>query len=93
MIETAWSAGVLRLLFLGISCIYPKFAEQPIKEALLTGPLEPTKEWYASAKIAGIKLWEALRKQHGFEQSIECPPISMVLVITITKKTAMCCPI
>ena len=44
MIETAWSAGVLRLLFLGISCIYPKFDEQPIKEALLTGPLEPNKE-------------------------------------------------
>ena len=56
------------MLFLGSSCIYPKFAEQPIKEeALLTGPLEPTNEWYAIAKIAGIKLCEALRKQHGFD--------------------------
>jgi GDP-L-fucose synthase len=56
------------LLFLGSSCIYPKFAEQPIKEeALLTGPLEPTNAWYAIAKIAGIKLCEALRQQHGFD--------------------------
>ena len=68
VIETAWRYGVRRLLFLGSSCIYPKFAEQPIKEeALLTGPLEPTNEWYAIAKIAGIKLCEALRKQHGFD--------------------------
>ena len=68
VIETAWRSGVRRLLFLGSSCIYPKFAEQPIKEeALLTGPLEPTNEWYAIAKIAGIKLCEALRKQHGFD--------------------------
>ena len=67
-IETAWRSGVRRLLFLGSSCIYPKFAEQPIKEeALLTGPLEPTNEWYAIAKIAGIKLCEALRLQHGFD--------------------------
>ena len=57
-----------RLLFLGSSCIYPKFAKQPIREeALLTGELEPTNEWYAIAKIAGIKLCEALRKQHGFD--------------------------
>ncbi|MGC6482610.1 MAG: GDP-L-fucose synthase family protein [Synechococcus sp.] len=68
VIETAWRSGVRRLLFLGSSCIYPKFAEQPIKEeALLTGPLEPTNEWYAIAKISGIKLCEALRKQHGFD--------------------------
>ena len=68
VIETAWQSGVRRLLFLGSSCIYPKFAEQPIKEeALLTGPLEPTNEWYAIAKIAGIKLCESLRKQHGFD--------------------------
>ena len=68
VIETAWSAGVRRLLFLGSSCIYPKVAEQPIKEeALLTGPLEPTNEWYAIAKISGIKLCEALRQQHGFD--------------------------
>ena len=68
VIETAWLSGVRRFLFLGSSCIYPKFAEQPIKEeALLTGPLEPTNEWYANAKIAGIKLCEALRIQHGFD--------------------------
>ena len=68
VIETAWRSGVRRLLFLGSSCIYPKFAEQPLKEeALLTGPLEPTNEWYAIAKIAGIKLCESLRKQHGFD--------------------------
>ena len=68
VIETAWRIGVRRLLFLGSSCIYPKFAEQPIKEeALLTGPLEPTNEFYAIAKIAGIKLCEALRKQHNFD--------------------------
>ena len=68
VIETAWRSGVRRLLFLGSSCIYPKFAEQPIKEeSLLTGFLEPTNEWYAIAKIAGIKLCAALRKQHGFD--------------------------
>ena len=68
VIETAWRSGVRRLLFLGSSCIYPKFAEQPIKEeALLTGALEPTNEWYAIAKIAGIKQCEALRVQHGFD--------------------------
>lgn len=68
VIETAWHSGVRRLLFLGSSCIYPKFAEQPIKEEmLLTGSLEPTNEWYAIAKITGIKLCEALRKQHDFD--------------------------
>ena len=68
VIETAWRRGVRRLLFLGSSCIYPKFAEQPIREeALLTGALEPTNEWYAIAKITGIKLCAALRLQHGFD--------------------------
>jgi GDP-L-fucose synthase len=68
VIETAWRTGVRRLLFLGSSCIYPKFAAQPIREeALLTGALEPTNEWYAIAKITGIKLCEALRRQHGFD--------------------------
>ena len=62
----AESVGVEKLLFLGSSCIYPKHAEQPIKEeALLTGPLEPTNEWYAIAKIAGIKLALAYRRQYG----------------------------
>ncbi|MBB3353327.1 GDP-L-fucose synthase [Rhizobium sp. BK049] len=64
--EAAHRGGVDRLLFLGSSCIYPKLAPQPIpEEALLTGPLEPTNEWYAIAKIAGIKLAEAYRKQYG----------------------------
>jgi GDP-L-fucose synthase len=68
VIETAWRHGIRRLLFLGSSCIYPKFAEQPIREeALLTGALEPTNEWYAIAKITGIKLCAALRQQHGFD--------------------------
>jgi len=68
VIEEAWKAGVRRLLFLGSSCIYPKFAEQPIREeSLLTGSLEPTNECYAIAKIAGIKLCESLRKQYGFD--------------------------
>jgi GDP-L-fucose synthase len=68
VIETAWRSGVRRLLFLGSSCIYPKFAEQPIREeALLTGALEPTNEWYAIAKITGIKLCAALRQQHSFD--------------------------
>ena len=64
--EAAHRNGVNRFLFLGSSCIYPKFAKQPIREdALLTGPLEPTNEWYAIAKIAGIKLAQAYRRQHG----------------------------
>ena len=66
IIDAAWRNGVEKLLFLGSSCIYPKHAAQPItEEALLTGPLEPTNEWYAIAKIAGIKLCQAYRKQYG----------------------------
>jgi len=66
VIEAAFRADVGKLLFLGSSCIYPKFAEQPIVESsLLTGSLEPTNEWYAVAKIAGIKLAQAYRQQHG----------------------------
>ena len=64
--QAAHESGVDRMLFLGSSCIYPKLAPQPIQEsALLTGPLEPTNEWYAIAKIAGIKLAQAYRKQYG----------------------------
>jgi GDP-L-fucose synthase len=66
LVQAAHEAGVDRMLFLGSSCIYPKLAEQPIKEeSLLTGPLEPTNEWYAIAKIAGIKLCQAYRAQYG----------------------------
>jgi len=67
VIHAAHLAGVKKLQFLGSSCIYPKFAPQPIREeSLLTGPLEPTNEWYAIAKIAGIKMAQAYRKQYGF---------------------------
>jgi GDP-L-fucose synthase len=66
VIHAAKSAGVKKLLFLGSSCIYPRMAEQPMREeALLTGALEPTNEWYAIAKIAGIKLCAAFRRQYG----------------------------
>lgn len=66
LIEAARQADVAKLLFLGSSCIYPKFAPQPIAEdALLTGALEPTNEWYAIAKIAGIKLCQSYRLQYG----------------------------
>ncbi len=66
LIHASHRVGVEKLLFLGSSCIYPKFAPQPIEEeALLTGPLEPTNEWYAIAKIAGIKLCQAYRRQYG----------------------------
>ncbi|KGG02865.1 GDP-L-fucose synthetase [Prochlorococcus marinus str. MIT 9321] len=68
LIEASWINNVKRLLFLGSSCIYPKFASQPIKEEyLLSGDLEKTNEWYAIAKISGIKLCQALRKQHNFD--------------------------
>jgi len=66
IVHAAYRMGVAKLVFLGSSCIYPKFAPQPIPEdALLTGPLEPTNEWYAVAKIAGIKLCQAYRRQYG----------------------------
>ena len=66
LIHGAYVAGVRKLLFLGSSCIYPRLASQPMKEEyLLTGPLEPTNEWYAVAKIAGIKMCQAYRRQYG----------------------------
>ena len=68
IVEAAFRCGVEKLMLLGSSCIYPKMAPQPITEdALLTGPLEPTNAWYAIAKIAGIKLGQAYRRQHGFD--------------------------
>src|ERR1051325_6396855 len=67
VIDSAYRSGVKKLLFLGSSCIYPKLAPQPLREDyLLTGQLEPTNEWYAIAKIAGIKLCQAYRQQYGF---------------------------
>ena len=77
IIESAWLNKTKRLLFLGSSCIYPKFAPQPIKEeSLLKGELEPTNQWYAIAKIAGIKLCESLRIQYGFD-SISLMPTNL----------------
>lgn len=67
VIDAAYRHGVRKLLFLGSSCIYPKLAPQPMREeALLTGSLEPTNEWYAIAKIAGLKMCQAYRRQYGF---------------------------
>ena len=77
VIESSWKTGVKRLLFLGSSCIYPKFSKQPIKEEyLLNGSLESSNQWYAIAKISGIKLCEALRKQYGFD-SISLMPTNL----------------
>ena len=68
VVDAAWRSGVTRLLFLGSSCIYPRLAPQPMTEdCLLTGPLEPTNECYAIAKIAGIKMCQAYRRQYGFD--------------------------
>lgn len=68
VIHSAWKSGTRKLLFMGSSCIYPKFAPQPMPEScLLTGALEPTNEWYAIAKIAGIKMCQAYRRQYGFD--------------------------
>jgi len=68
IIDSAYRNGVKKLLFLGSTCIYPKMAPQPLKEEyLLTGPLEPTNEWYAIAKIAGLKMCAAYRRQYGFD--------------------------
>jgi GDP-L-fucose synthase len=67
VIDAAYRNGTRKLLFLGSSCIYPKHAPQPMPEdCLLTGPLEPTNEWYAIAKIAGLKMCQAYRRQYGF---------------------------
>ncbi|MEP6565046.1 MAG: NAD-dependent epimerase/dehydratase family protein, partial [Mesorhizobium sp.] len=77
VIDAAFRSEVAKLLFLGSSCIYPKFAAQPISEdALLTGPLEPTNEGYAIAKIAGLKLCQAYRRQHGVDY-ISAMPASL----------------
>jgi GDP-L-fucose synthase len=77
VISNAYQSGVTKLEFLGSSCIYPKMAPQPMKEEyLLTGPLEPTNEWYAIAKIAGIKMCQAYRQQYGF-QAISLMPTNL----------------
>ena len=77
IIHAAHEAGTERLVFLGSTCIYPKLAPQPIpEEALLTGPLEDTNEWYAIAKIAGLKLTQAYRRQYG-RSYISCQPTNL----------------
>lgn len=74
VIHAAWKHGSQKLLFLGSSCIYPRDCAQPIKEDyLLTGPLEPTNQWYAVAKIAGIKMCQAYRRQYGFDAICAMP--------------------
>ena len=74
LIDAAWRQGTKKLLFLGSSCIYPKLAPQPLRaEYLLTGSLEPTNEWYAIAKLAGLKLCEAYRRQYGFDAITALP--------------------
>jgi GDP-L-fucose synthase len=74
VIDAAYRAGATKLLFLGSSCIYPKHAPQPMPEScLLTGPLEPTNEWYAIAKIAGVKMCQAYRRQYGFNAVTAMP--------------------
>lgn len=74
VIDAAWRAGVKKLLFLGSSCLYPKFAEQPMKEEyLLTGAMEPTNKPYAIAKIAGITMCQAFRRQYGFNAICAMP--------------------
>jgi GDP-L-fucose synthase len=77
IIHSAWRTQVEKLLFMGSACIYPRDADQPMaEECLLTGPLEPTNEWYAIAKIAGIKLCQAYRKQYGCD-FISAQPINL----------------
>lgn len=74
VIHNAWKHGAKKLLFLGSSCIYPRDCSQPIKEEyLLTGPLESTNEWYAIAKIAGLKMCQAYRQQYGFDAICAMP--------------------
>lgn len=77
VIHGAWRAGAQKLLMLGSACIYPRLAPQPTaEEALLTGPLEPTNQWYAIAKIAGLMMCEAYRRQYGFD-AISAQPINI----------------
>lgn len=89
LIHGARAAGGQRLMFLGSSCIYPKLTPQPIKEEhLLTGPLEPTNEPYAIAKIAGFKMCEA----HNASTPVRCRPTCTAGTITTIWPTATCCP-
>ncbi len=93
LIHGAYEAGVKKLLFLGSSCIYPKHAPQPLKEEyLLSGPLEPTNEWYAIAKIAGVKMCQAYRGNTAAISSAPCPRTCMGRTTTTICSTRTCCP-
>ena len=93
VIESAWRNGSRRLLFLGSSCIYPRDCPQPIREEfLLTGPLESTNEWYAVAKITGIQLCRALKKQYSLDAISLCQLISTDPEIIIILQIVMFCP-
>ena len=92
LIQGAWEAGVKKLLFLGSSCIYPRLAPQPLKEeSLLTAPLEPTNQWYAVAKIAGIKLCQAFRRQYGCDFISAMPTNPTGRMTTTTRRPRTCC--
>ena len=92
VIDAAHRSGTAKLLFLGSSCIYPRLAAQPIaEEALLTGALEPTNEWYAIAKIGGIKLTQAYRRQQVATSSPPCRLICMGPATISISHPATCC--
>ena len=85
LIDFSHRNEIEKFIFLGSSCIYPKYAPQPLKEEyLLTDSLEPTNEWYAIAKIAGVKACEAIRKQFGKDYVSLCQQIYMVPTIILT---------
>jgi GDP-L-fucose synthase len=91
VIDSAWLSGTKKLCFLGSSCIYPKLAPQPMREdMLLTGPLEPTNEWYAIAKIAGIKLCQAYRSTVSTRLR-SCRPTCTARATTSTCRIPTCC--
>ncbi len=93
VIHASARVGVAKLLFLDSTCIYPKLAEQPIREeALLTGSLEPTNEWYAIAKIAGLKLAESYRRQFGHDFISAMPTNLYGPNDNFDLARAMCCP-
>ena len=93
VIESAFRSGVRKLLFLGSSCIYPRMAKQPMSEdALLTGPLEPTNEPYAIAKIAGIKLCESYNRQFGEANGVDYRSVMPTNLYGPTLKTVMSFP-
>ena len=93
VIDAAWRAGVGKLLILGSSCVYPRDAPQPLREeSLLTGPLEVTNEAYAVAKIAGVKMGQAYRAQHGFDAISAMPCNLLGRATTMARRPATCWP-